>query len=68
MNNATNFEMGIPKLVTLSWNSITVTASTKNFLSNFNKKSSEPQKKTILKSVDGFIKPGQMLGLLGARL
>ena len=69
MNNTTNFEMGIPKLVTLSWNSITVTASTKTVLSYFNKNkdNAEPQTKIILKSVDGFVRPGQMLALLGAR-
>ena len=64
MNSEKSFKMGIPKLVTLSWNSINVEASAQTLLTKaksiVNKRSTEYKlgTKTILKNVDGLVRPG----------
>jgi hypothetical protein len=65
-----NLTQSIPKKVTLSWKSVSVTASTATLLTSVKskfKKDSQPQIKTILKNVDGIVQPGQMVALMGAR-
>ena len=64
MNSEKTLNTGTPKLVTLSWNSINVEASTQTLITSvksiFNKRSTEYKlrTKTILKNVDGLVRPG----------
>jgi hypothetical protein len=59
----------IPRKVTLSWRSITVKAppGACGITSVSKCKLAFKPKKIILKNVDGIVKPGQMVALMGAR-